>query len=142
MDETPRYSRRVVIVFVDDFSPSTVAALRYARSLRPSTSRAVHVVIDSEQAQRLRAAWPPDHSVPLEVVDCPDRRLTRCVADLAPGAKRRGDRHSAVESRARAARSGRLRRARDGRASSTQSPVAGTPAVPRSGAALSPLTGQ
>ena len=82
MDETPHYSRRAVIVFVDDFDLSTAAALRYARSLRPATLRMVHFVIDSQQAQRLRAAWPPDHSVPLELVDCPDRRLTRCAADL------------------------------------------------------------
>jgi hypothetical protein len=83
MEQTPRYSRHLVIVFVDGFDPSAVAALRYARSLRPSTLRAVHFVIDSQQAERLRAAWPPDHAVPLELVDCPDRRLTRCAPDLA-----------------------------------------------------------
>jgi hypothetical protein len=82
MEETPDYSRRVVIVFVDDFEVSTIAALRYARSLRPTTLRAVHVVIDSQQADRLRAAWQPDHGVPLEFVDCPGRRLTQCAADL------------------------------------------------------------
>ena len=70
----PNYSRRVVIVFVDDFDLSTVAALRYAKSLRPTTVRAVHFVIDSEQAERLRAAWLPDRSVSLEFVDCPDRQ--------------------------------------------------------------------
>ncbi len=78
----PNYTRRVVIVFVDDFDLSTIAALRYAKSLRPTTVRAVHFVIDSEQAERLRAAWLPDRSVSLEFVDCPDRRLTRCAADL------------------------------------------------------------
>jgi hypothetical protein len=82
MEETPHYGRVVVIVFVDDFDPSTIAALRYARSLRPSTMRAVHFVIDSQQAERLRAAWLPDRGVSLEFVDCPDRRLTRCAADL------------------------------------------------------------
>ncbi len=76
------YSRRVVIVFVDDFDLSTVAALRYAKSLRPTTVRAVHFVIDSEQAEKLRAAWLPDRSVSLEFMDCPDRRLTRCAAEL------------------------------------------------------------
>jgi hypothetical protein len=81
MDETPQRSRRAVIVFADDFDLST-AALRYARSLRPTTLRMVHFDIDSQQAQRLRAAWPPDHSLPLELVDCPDRRLTRCAAGL------------------------------------------------------------
>ena len=82
MEETPHYGRRVVIVFVDDFEAHTIAALRYARSLRPTTLRAVHVVIDSQQAQQLHAAWPPDHGVPLELVDCPGRRLTRCAAGL------------------------------------------------------------
>src|ERR1700757_1694093 len=78
----PNYSRRVVIVFVDDFDLSTVAALRYAKSLRPTTVRAVHFVIDSAKAERLRAAWLPDRSVSLEFVDCPDRRITRAAADL------------------------------------------------------------
>ena len=78
----PNYSRRVVIVFVDDFDLSTVAALRYAKSLRPTTVRAVHFVIDTAQAERLRAAWLPDRNVPLEFIDCPDRRLTRAAADL------------------------------------------------------------
>ena len=78
----PNYTRRVVIVFVDDFDLATLAALRYAKSLRPTTVRAVHFVIDTEQAERLRAAWLPDRSVSLEFIDCPDRRLTRCAADL------------------------------------------------------------
>jgi amino acid transporter len=78
----PNYTRRVVIVFVDDFDLSTVAALRYAKSLRPTTVRAVHFVIDTEQAERLRAAWLPDRSVSLELIDCPDRRLARAAAEL------------------------------------------------------------
>jgi amino acid transporter len=78
----PNYSRRVVIVFVDDFDLSTIAALRYAKSLRPTTLRAVHFVIDTEQAERLRAAWLPDRGVSLEFIDCPDRRLTRAAAEL------------------------------------------------------------
>jgi hypothetical protein len=82
MEGTPHYTRRVVIVFVDDFDLSTIAALRNAKGLRPTTLRAVHFVIDSEKADRLRAAWRPDRSVSLEFVDCPGRRLTRCAADL------------------------------------------------------------
>jgi amino acid transporter len=78
----PNYSRRVVIVFVDEFDLSTVAAVRYAKSLRPTTVRAVHFVIDTAQAERLRAAWLPDRNVSLEFIDCPDRRLTRAAADL------------------------------------------------------------
>ncbi len=78
----PNYSRRVVIVFVDDFDLSTIAALRYAKGLRPTTLRAVHFVIDTEQAEKLRQAWLPDRSVSLEFVDAPDRRLTRAAAEL------------------------------------------------------------
>ena len=93
MEQTLHYSRHVVIVFVDDFDPSAIAALRYARSLRPATLRAVHFVIDSQQAERLRAAWQPDRGVPLEFVDCPERGLTQCADDLvrreaeSPGAQ-------------------------------------------------------
>ena len=76
------FSRRVVIVFVDDFDLATLAALRYAKSLRPTVLRAVHFVIDTEQAERLRTAWLPDRSVSLEFVDTPDRRLNRAAAEL------------------------------------------------------------
>jgi len=78
----PNYTRRAVIVFVDDFDLSTIAAIRYAKSLRPTVVRAVHFVIDTERAERLRTAWLPDRSVSLEFIDCPDRRLTRAAADL------------------------------------------------------------
>src|SRR5260370_28959373 len=82
MEATPRFIRRVVIVLVNDSGQSAIAALRYARSLRPTTVRAVHVVIDGQQAERLRASWPPGPRVSLELVDCPDRSLARCAADL------------------------------------------------------------
>src|SRR5207237_10170267 len=93
----PNYTRRVVLVFVDDFDLSTIAALRYAKSLRPTVVRAVHFVLDSDRAERLRAAWLPDRGVSLEFVDCPDRRLTRCAADLvAHEAERPGTQVTAI----------------------------------------------
>jgi len=79
----PHYTRRTVLVFVDSFDLATLAALRYARSLRPSTLRAVHFVIDSARADKLRRDWTQaDRGVVLEFVDAPDRRLTRAAADL------------------------------------------------------------
>ena len=78
----PNYSRRVVVIFVDDFDLATIAAIRYAKGLRPTTLRAVHFVIDTEKAEKLRQAWLPDKSVSLEFVDAPDRRLTRAAAEL------------------------------------------------------------
>ncbi len=82
MEPTSRFVRRVVIVLVNDSGQSTIAALRCARSLRPTMARAVHLVIDSQHSEWLRAAWPPDARVSLELVDCPGRSLTRCAADL------------------------------------------------------------
>jgi amino acid transporter len=78
----PNFTRRVVVVFVDDFDLATIAALRYARGLRPTSIRAVHFAIDSARSNRLQAAWQPERGVPLEIVDCPDRRLTRAAAEL------------------------------------------------------------
>jgi len=66
-----------------DFDLATLAALRYARSLRPTTLRGVHFVIDSAQADKLRQAWlRANTGVVLEFIDCPDRRLARAAAEL------------------------------------------------------------
>ena len=80
----PHYTRRVVYVFVDGFDLATLAALRYARSLRPTQTRAVHFVIDSLRADKLREKWTrADRGVPLDFIDCPDRRLIKAATDLA-----------------------------------------------------------
>jgi amino acid transporter len=79
----PHYARRTVLVFADSFDLATLAALRYARSLRPTTLRAVHFVIDSTRAEKLRTEWlRADRGVPLDFIDAPDRRLVRAAADL------------------------------------------------------------
>jgi amino acid transporter len=80
----PHYSRRVVFVLVDGFDLATLAALRYARSLRPTQIRAVHFVIDSVRAEKLRDKWTrADRGVALDFIDCPDRRLIKAATDLA-----------------------------------------------------------
>ncbi len=79
----PHYSRRTVFVFVDGFDLATLAALRYARSLRPTTIRAVHFVIDSVRADKLRDKWTrADRGITLDFIDVADRRLTRAAAEL------------------------------------------------------------
>jgi hypothetical protein len=45
-------------------------------------ARAVHFVIDGRHSERLRADWPPDAHMPLELVDCPGRSLAGCAVDL------------------------------------------------------------
>ena len=79
----PHYSRRTVFVFVDSFDLATLAALRYARSLRPTSLRAVHFVIDNVRAEKLREDWTrANRGVVLDFIDVPDRRLTRAAAEL------------------------------------------------------------
>jgi len=81
--DPPNYTRRTVLVFVDEFNLATIAAVRYARGLRPTALRAVHFVLDRDKADRLREAWlRADRGIPLDLVDCPDRRLTRAAAEL------------------------------------------------------------
>jgi amino acid transporter len=77
------YSRRVVLIFVDDVDLATFAAIRYARGLRPTTLRAVHFVIDSTRAEKLRDDWVRfSQDIPLELIDTPDRRLMRASLEL------------------------------------------------------------
>jgi amino acid transporter len=81
--EQPNYPRRTVYLLVDSFDLATMAAVRYARSLHPTTLRAVHFVIDTEQADQLREEWMRgERDIVLDFVDTPDRRLTRAAAEL------------------------------------------------------------
>jgi amino acid transporter len=81
--EPPLYPRRTVYLFVDSFDLATLAALRYAKSLRPTTLRAVHFVLDNVQADQLREEWSrADRGVVLDFFDCPDRRLAKASAEL------------------------------------------------------------
>jgi hypothetical protein len=93
----PHYARRTVFVFVDDFDLATLAGLRYARSLRPTTIRAVHFVIDNVQADKLRQKWTrADRGVPLDFIDVSDRRLTRAAAELVEREAAEPDTHVTV----------------------------------------------
>ncbi len=64
--DPPNYSRRTVLVLVDDFDLAAIAGLRYARSLHPTELRAVHFVIDRTRADQLLKQWlragPPTRS--------------------------------------------------------------------------------
>jgi hypothetical protein len=80
----PNFSRRCVLVLVDSYDLATIAALRYAKSLRPTSLRAVHFSLDSARADKLRQQWlDAGTGTPLDLVDCPDRRLAHAAARLA-----------------------------------------------------------
>ncbi len=82
----PNYARHVVLVLVDRLDLAVVRGLRYAGSLRPTELRAVHISLDSDRADELQQSWIDrglGERVPLEIVECPDRRLIRAVAETA-----------------------------------------------------------
>jgi amino acid transporter len=82
--EAPILSRHAVVVLVDTFDLATARALQYARSLAPDSLRAVHFDIDSTQARELENDWGRLglSRLPLDIVECRDRRLTRAAVEL------------------------------------------------------------
>jgi len=82
--DPPNFARRTVLVLVDDFDLAAIAALRYARSLHPTALRAVHFVTDQPRADHLRQQWlRTGRGVPLDLIDCPHRRIERAAGELA-----------------------------------------------------------
>jgi len=87
----PILGRHVVLVLVDQLDLAAARAIQYARTLTPDELRAVHFAVDMARANGLRHAWTNLGlaRVPLDVIECPDRRLTRAavemVAELADG---------------------------------------------------------
>jgi Amino acid permease len=77
--------RNVVVILIDRIDLATARAIQYARSLTPDDLRAVHFNIDHPRAEALMGRW--QHlglsRLPLDVIDCPDRRLTRASLELA-----------------------------------------------------------
>jgi hypothetical protein len=60
--------------------------VRYARSLNPRNLHAVHFVLDDQKADVIKHAWMQNHAlddVPIEFIDCPDRRLPNAALDYA-----------------------------------------------------------
>jgi len=87
-------ARHDVTVLVDSVDLATVGAVRYARSLNPHTLSAVHFVIDDRRAEEIKRSWentPALNDVSLELIDCPDRRLTNAALDYAIRATADGD---------------------------------------------------
>jgi len=80
------YSRHTVLVLVDRLDLAVLRGLRYAATLRPTELRAVHINLDTEAAEKLQEDWIERRigdRVPLQVIDCEDRRLIRALSELA-----------------------------------------------------------
>jgi hypothetical protein len=83
--EAPVLNRHSVIVLVDRLDMATARALQYARTLHPDELRAVHFDLDSRVSVALESEWGRLGltRLPLDVMECEDRRLTRAILELA-----------------------------------------------------------
>jgi len=79
-------TRHDVTVLVAKVDLATMATVRYARTLKSRRLEAVHFVLDDMQAAALLEEWsnhPGLSDIALQLIDCPDRRLTNSVLDYA-----------------------------------------------------------
>ncbi len=92
--EAPVMRRLVVLVLIDDLDMAAARAIQYARTFNPDEIRVIHFLLDPRHAEELQTEWV--HlglsNLALEVIDCPDRRLTRAALELA--AETVGDGHT------------------------------------------------
>jgi len=91
--EAPVLRRHVVVVLVDRLDVATARALQYARTLAPDDLRAVHFDIDTKAARELEREWGRLglSRLPLDIIECPDRRLGRAAIELVADATLDGD---------------------------------------------------
>ncbi|MGH9016279.1 MAG: amino acid permease, partial [Acidimicrobiales bacterium] len=77
--------RHVVVILIDRIDLAAARAIQYARTLMPDDLRAVHFNIDNRRADELIDRWQRVGlaRLPLDVIDCPDRRLGRAALELA-----------------------------------------------------------
>ena len=72
----PVLSGNSVVLLVGGVHRGTLDALAYARTLKPDHLHAVHVSMDNESAERVRAEWDKRRpKFPLEVIPSPYREL-------------------------------------------------------------------
>jgi amino acid transporter len=91
--EAPVLRHHVVVVFVDRLDMATARALQYARTLAPDDLRAVHFDVDTKAARELEAEWSRLGlaRLPLDIVECRDRRIGRAAIELMAEATADGD---------------------------------------------------
>ncbi len=89
----PILRRHGVLVFVDSLDLSAAPAIQYARTLMPDELRAVHFDLDPVRTEDLAVAWRRLglSRLPLDLLECPDRRLTRSALDVVAEAAADGE---------------------------------------------------
>jgi amino acid transporter len=89
----PILRHHVVLVLIDRIDLATARAIQYARTLTPDEIRAVHFVVDTRVAEDLERQWEVLDlpRLPLELIECPDRRIGRAAMELVAETIRDGE---------------------------------------------------
>ena len=76
--------RHAVMVFIEHLDLASARAIQYARTLAPDELRAIHFDLDPIRTEDLIRAWEKlgFDRLALDIVECPDRRITRAAAEL------------------------------------------------------------
>jgi hypothetical protein len=79
----PVLRRHVVLVFIDRIDMAAARAIQYGRTHHTAELRAVHFALDEQVARDMASEWQRLglSRVPLEIVECPDRRLTKAAVN-------------------------------------------------------------
>ena len=82
-----------VIVLVDNLDAAAARAIQYARTLQPDELRAVHFDLDPWKTGILVKEWGDlgFSGFPLDILECPDRRMPRAAVETAQQILRDGD---------------------------------------------------
>jgi amino acid transporter len=96
--QAPVLRRHAVIVLVDQLDVAAARAIQYARTLTPDDLRAVHFDLDHIKTEDLTAAWRDlgFSRLPLDIIECSDRRIPRGVAELVATAVADGETEASV----------------------------------------------
>jgi amino acid transporter len=91
--EAPVMRRHVVVVMVDTLDVAAARAIQYARTLAPDELRAVHFDLDPIKTEDLAVAWRRLglSRISLDLIECPDRRITRAAAEVVATALAGGE---------------------------------------------------
>jgi hypothetical protein len=91
--QAPIKRRHAVIVLIDQLDAAAARAIQYARSLTPDDLRAVHFDLDPIKTEDLTNAWRNlgFSRLPLDIVECADRRIPRAAAEVVATALADGE---------------------------------------------------
>jgi amino acid transporter len=83
--ETRILAGHVVFILIDELDQAAARAIQYARTLTPDELRAIHFDLDPIRTDNLASAWRRLGltRIPLDIIECPDRRIARAAAELA-----------------------------------------------------------